>query len=174
MYKLSALLRRVSDTALIALTTSIIGTLIFCWYLWWYMPLGISVAAFEKQNISLYKRTTSLKKRLDSSSWVPQELEELEQVLLEKASLLTDEAEVLRAFLLTIKTSGAHLLSWQPGEIHSSEYCTVRPLVCELEGSYKQLVAILEGVCCNDLMLTKTSQGLHCRCVLELISKRVV
>ncbi len=138
------------------------------------MPLGISVAALEKQNTSLHKRTTSLKKRLDSSSWVPQELEELEQVLLEKASLFTDEAEVLRAFLLTIKSSGAHLLSWQPGEVYLYEYFAVRQLACELEGSYKQLVAILEGVCCNDLMLTKTSQGLHCRCVLELISKRLL
>lgn len=172
MYKLLALMRRVSDTVLIALTTSILGTLIFYWYLWWYMPLGISVAALEKQTSSLHKRIPSLKKRLDGSSWVLQELEELELALSKKAALLTDEPQTLARLLSVIRGSGAHLLSWKPGELKTYEYFMVRQLACELEGSYEQLLTILKDSACNDLVLTKTSQGLHCRCILELASKR--
>ncbi len=174
MYKLPALMRRVSDTVLIALTTSILGTLIFCWYLWWYIPLGISVDALEKQTINLHKRITSLEKNLDTSSWVPQELEEVERVLAQKASVLTQEPETLTKLLSRIKNSGARLLSWKPGKQDKHEYFVVRSLAIELEGSYEQLAALLEEVACTELVLTKTSKGLHGRSVLELISKRDV
>lgn len=174
MYKLTALLRRVSDTALIALTTSILGTLIFCWYLWWYIPLGISIAALEKQTISLRKRITSIEKRMDSSLWVPQELEELERELSLQASQLTGETETLKGVLTSIKQSGAHLLSWKPGERVSHDAIQVRKIACECEGSYEQLSALLDSVACNDLVLTKTPQGVHCMAVFEVASRRVI
>lgn len=174
MYKLTVLLRRVSDTALIALTTSILGTLIFCWYLWWYMPLGISIAALEKQTVSLRKRITSIEKRMDSSLWVPQELEEVERVLSQQASLLTGETETLKWLLTSIKKSGAHLLSWKPGDLVSHDAIDVRKIACECEGSYEQLSALLNSVACNDLVLTKTPQGVHCTAVFELASRTAV
>ncbi len=172
MVRLTALMRRVSDTTLFSLALSIFGTLICYWYLWWYVPLRTSHAALTKQQTSLSKRIASLKKRLDKSTPIPLELAVREQQLSAQAALLTEEPETLTQLLATIKESGVQLISWKPGDLQQYEYYEVRILVCELVGPYEQLIAVLKDVGCVELAFTKTPQEIHARCVFELVSKK--
>ena len=169
MYKLPAPLRRVSDTVFIALTTSILGALIFCWYLWWYMPLGISIDALEKQNTRVCKHITSLEKKLTTSSWVTQELLVLEGVFMQRA--FEQEPEAFAKLLASVKKSGIRLRLWKPGKKKEYGKIVMQLLEIEVEGTYEQLVAVLEGAICSEFLLTKTAQGIHGKCLFEVASK---
>lgn len=172
MIKLNALVRRVSDTAFIALTSSIFGTLICIWYLWWYVPLKVSVAALTQQVTRLQKRSTLLKRRLDRSLSLPQEFEALEQACAQEAQALKTESEALTDLLTRIKESGVKLLVWKPGGKKEYPYRAERTIEGELLGSYAQLLTVFEGSFCKDLILVKTAQGIHCRSVFTVPFRR--
>jgi hypothetical protein len=172
MIKLNALVQRVSDTAFIALTLCIFGTLICVWYLLWYEPLKISVAALTKQITSVQDRSTSLKKRLDKSHSLPQEFEALEYKCAQESQLLKKEPEALAELLTRIKESGATLLTWKPCGKQEYYYVAQQLIECELIGSYEQLLTVFEGNACQELMLTKTVLGIHCRSVFGVLFRR--
>ncbi len=170
--QLNAFLRRVSDTTLICLTLSIVGTLAGCWYLWWYVPLRTSYAVLSKQAADIHKRTNSLKKRLERSSWVSQELDIIEKRCLQQAEQLSEEVAMLIHLLDTIKQSGVHLLTWQPEQLKIYEYYVIKPVVSELLGTYEELIKIVSEVSCQHLTFTKTAQGIHATCIFELFCRK--